>query len=194
MTLVFVTMLLVLTGTEHLLLLSPGIMADLGIKAGDKVLFVWMQPSAPAALKDFAEELGATVGADGKVAVENMERLLMCEWLFAWVICNTFGCNSVFCHHKRKHKLAVMLTRRHDSRARSETFLLFLPSASHSASSFDWVLSCPLADSSSIHSSETLAEMARVLKPGGKLILDEPVTGKEHLSVWLLPNFFSQLV
>lgn len=54
-------------------------MADFGVKAGDKVLFVWAQPSAPAALKQRAEELAAIVGEDGRVSMENMERLLMCE-------------------------------------------------------------------------------------------------------------------
>lgn len=58
-----------------------------------------------------------------------------------------------------------------------------LPSASHLASTFDCVVSCVLADSSTVHSLDTLAELARVLKPGGKLILEEVVTGERNLSI-----------
>ncbi|XP_034033037.1 anamorsin [Thalassophryne amazonica] len=107
-------------------------MTDLGIKAGDRVMMVWDQPSSPSNLKELAEDVGAIVGADGKVAVENMERLLI---------------------------------------------------STHRASTFDWVISCLLEDSASIHTSEALEEMARVLKPGGKIVLDEPVTGVENQTI-----------
>lgn len=142
------------------LLFSGCSMAGLGIKAGDSVLFVWDQPSTPTTLKQFVEELATVVGSDGKVSVENVERLLLCEWCFAY-----FGY-----YQGILRKICVF------------KYYLF-PSASHLASSFDCVVSCVLADSSTVHSSETLAELARILKPGGKLILDEAITGGSNLSV-----------
>lgn len=57
-------------------------MAGLGIRAGEHVLMVWDQPSKPVTLKEYAEKLCAIVGTDGKVSVENVDRLLLCESCF----------------------------------------------------------------------------------------------------------------
>ncbi|XP_020790392.1 anamorsin [Boleophthalmus pectinirostris] len=103
--------------------------SDVGLKSGDRVLLVWTQPSDPEVLKKMAADVQAIVGTQGKVSVENAEKLLL---------------------------------------------------SSHVASSFDWVLSFSLSDTSSSHSVEGLSEMARALRPGGKLLLEEPVTSSER--------------
>lgn len=48
-------------------------------------------------------------------------------------------------------------------------------SAAHKESSFDVILSGVVPGSASLHSAEVLAEMARILRPGGCLFLKEPV-------------------
>uniref|UniRef100_A0A8C8ZTS6 Cytokine induced apoptosis inhibitor 1 n=1 Tax=Prolemur simus TaxID=1328070 RepID=A0A8C8ZTS6_PROSS len=47
--------------------------------------------------------------------------------------------------------------------------------SAHKESSFDIVLSGVVPGSTTLHSTETLAEMARILRPGGCLFLKEPV-------------------
>lgn len=48
-------------------------------------------------------------------------------------------------------------------------------SAAHRESSFDVILSGVVPGSTAQHSAEVLAEIARILKPGGRVLLKEPV-------------------
>ena len=54
--------------------------------------------------------------------------------------------------------------------------------ASHPDSSFDTVLSGVILPSQLVHSLDLLAEIARILKPSGKLTLAEP-TGKSSCNI-----------
>lgn len=59
--------------------------------------------------------------------------------------------------------------------------------AAHRKSSFDVILSGMVPGSAAQHSVELLAEVARILKPGGRLLLKEPVvteSGERLLLPW----------
>ncbi|XP_065272535.1 anamorsin [Emys orbicularis] len=53
-----------------------------------------------------------------------------------------------------------------------------LSHSAHAESSFDVVLSGMVAGSMTLHSAEVLAEIARILKPGGRVLLKEPVAAQ----------------
>lgn len=60
-------------------------------------------------------------------------------------------------------------------------------SAAHRESSFDVILSGMVPGSTAQHSVELLAEVARILKPGGRVLLKEPVvteSGERILLPW----------
>ncbi|NWS67420.1 CPIN1 protein, partial [Crotophaga sulcirostris] len=99
-------------------------MGEYGVAPGQHVAIIWDSSSSVEALKDLVDEVQALVGADNRVAVENINKLSQ---------------------------------------------------SAHKESSFDVVLSGMVRGSAAQHSAEVLAEIARILKPGGLLLLQEPV-------------------
>ncbi|KAG9474723.1 hypothetical protein GDO78_003274 [Eleutherodactylus coqui] len=106
------------------------------------VLVTWDGGCAPDALQHLVSEAQASVAAGGRVAVENVERLVL---------------------------------------------------SAHAASSFDAVLLGLAAGSIAVHCADVLAEVARILKNGGSVLLQEPVDprGAVVASDSILPSSFS---
>ncbi|NWH66433.1 CPIN1 protein, partial [Geococcyx californianus] len=99
-------------------------MGEYGVTSGQRVAIIWDSSSPVEALKDLVDKIQALVGADNRVAVENVNQLSQ---------------------------------------------------SAHRESSFDVVLSGMVPGSTAQHSAELLAEIARILKPGGRVLLKEPV-------------------
>ncbi|XP_069701379.1 anamorsin homolog [Periplaneta americana] len=99
------------------------------IKSGQNVLVVWGAAAAAEGLQKFVEGLRNMTGTNGKISLENVERLAL---------------------------------------------------ASHPTSSFDVVLSGVIFPQSILHTTELLGEFLRVVKPEGKIILQEAIVPQEN--------------
>ncbi|XP_063294251.1 anamorsin [Pelobates fuscus] len=97
---------------------------------GHHVAVTWDGSTSPEALAQLVSLMQEAVSPDGRVAVENVERLIL---------------------------------------------------SAHPHSSFDAIFLGMVSGSVCVHSSDVLAEVARILKPGGTVVIQEPViseTGK----------------
>ncbi len=56
-------------------------MERIEVSVGSRVLLLWGANNTPESIKDAVNVLTQKVGQEGKVQVENMERLHLCEFL-----------------------------------------------------------------------------------------------------------------
>ncbi|KAM8946967.1 anamorsin isoform 2-T2 [Pelodytes ibericus] len=101
---------------------------SLSLLPGHRVAVTWDDSSSADGLQQLVSRVEAAILPEGKVCVENIERLLL---------------------------------------------------SAHSHSSFDVVLLGLVPGSVCVHSSDVLAEVGRILKPGGVVIIQEPVAATE---------------
>ncbi|PIO35310.1 hypothetical protein AB205_0154880 [Aquarana catesbeiana] len=111
-------------------------MGSLGdsVSPGQHVAVTWDGSSSIESLQELVAQVQTAVAPDGKVSVENVERLLM---------------------------------------------------SAHRDSCFDGILLGLVPGSTTIHSSDILVEAARILKPGGTMIIQEPVDLQAG-EIWIL--------
>lgn len=118
------------------------------VSSGENVLLVW-SACQESALLSAVEELREVVGEKGSVQLENVERLLLGKKLLQT--------RSFFTY-------TYLIGMR---------FVLLFAGV-HRESSFEVVLAGTVPPSSAIMTDPMLVEIARVLKPGGRLVLREP--------------------
>ncbi|KAG8437255.1 hypothetical protein GDO86_008093 [Hymenochirus boettgeri] len=104
------------------------------VLCGQKVAVTWDSSSSTQVLQEYVSKLQDAVAPQGKVFVENLERLLL---------------------------------------------------SAHPDSIFDTVLLGVVPGTLCVHSSEVLAEVARILKPGGAVVIQEPIAAAADKGVRL---------
>ena len=146
--------------------MSSGEVSD-SLLAGQRVLVVWHRAHTAEVIQPVLEGLRERAGrGGGQVVIEHAERLTLGEW--AW----TPAAVPVVWHAVDVQLAAVVCLL---YSFRPPISLVFFSAAGYPESSFDTVLSGVLPPSLLSHPLDLLAEMARIMKPSGTIVIWEPV-------------------